>query len=583
MTQKYGAQTEALLLEEYLSMVPAQRLVQEKERLLSTCQEFHLVYPFQSILDYTHTTVWINGWVESICQRFSPSRRISRIVGLNRWWSWLFDQYLIDNNVLACFYPASRLLAQTVPLVLDYNLQRAIASYLDERGARKRDVRRKTSRVLNNLNVFIHHSSIALERRRHLDEELVLSWLRQLSKTQKLRSLGFVAGITNNFLQYLVETGRYSANPLQSLREKYHGRTWRDFLADLLPLQKAPTLFPAVQPRAFVSALALHLEAFVELKRAMGRKYKATEKDLRQFDRFVAGFPGSPDEVTSDLIHAWMDAASDLHPKTRKKRLGLVRQFCLYLARHNPQTYVPDWRLAPVKVPRFKPHIYSAREFRALLKAAREIPSPRTSLRPKTFYTALLILYGTGLRISEVLRLRLGDVDIKAGTLLIRDTKFFKSRLVPIAKSLADAINDYLRERLQAAPSPEAFLFLNHRRRPYSPDKFGEMFQSLLKKAGIHSSSGNHRPRVHDVRHSFALNCLLRWYQQGADLQAKLPLLATYMGHASVLSTQEYFNASPELLREACQQFERRYGSVIKPPTEDHQPIKENNEIRSSS
>jgi integrase len=129
--------------------------------------------------------------------------------------------------------------------------------------------------------------------------------------------------------------------------------------------------------------------------------------------------------------------------------------------------------------------------------------------------------------------------------------------------SLASALRDYLKERLEAAPSPEAFLFLNCWGRPYSPDKFARIFHGLLETAGIQAAQGACRPRVHDIRHTFAVNCLLRWYREGADLQAKLPLLATYMGHVSVLSTQEYLGATPELMRAASERFQRDYGSVL--------------------
>ena len=208
------------------------------------------------------------------------------------------------------------------------------------------------------------------------------------------------------------------------------------------------------------------------------------------------------------------------------------------------------------------PHIYTVAEFRRLLEAARQLPVRRSALRPRAAYTVLLILYGTGLRIGEALRLRLRDIDLETDTLMIRDTKFYKSRVVPITVSLREEIRDYLDERLKATASPDAFLFLNHRGDRYSSDKFSEIFRDLLVTAKVPWRYG-HRPRVHDIRHTFAHNCVLRWYREGADLQAKLPLLATYLGHVSVLSTQEYLKATPELLRQASARFESSYGTVI--------------------
>jgi integrase len=216
-----------------------------------------------------------------------------------------------------------------------------------------------------------------------------------------------------------------------------------------------------------------------------------------------------------------------------------------------------------VHVPAFKAYVYSPDEYRALLRAALALPSPRATLRPKVFYTVLLLLYATGLRIGEALRLRLRDVDLDRSTLLIRETKFLKSRVVPFPPALADALRAYLKERLAAATGPDAPLFISHARRPYSVDKFSEVFRTLLVAAGIPTTPHPQRPRVYDIRHTFALTRVLHWYREGADLQAKLPLLATYMGHVDVLSTQVYLTSTAELLREASQRFERAFGGVF--------------------
>ena len=180
----------------------------------------------------------------------------------------------------------------------------------------------------------------------------------------------------------------------------------------------------------------------------------------------------------------------------------------------------------------------------------------------------LLVLYATGLRIGEALRLRLRDVDLKAATILVRETKFGKSRVVPFSPALGDAFRTYLEQRLVATIGPDAPFFINHEGRPYSVDKFSEVFRTLLPAAGIARVPGKHGPRVYDVRHTFASTRVLKWYREGADLQSKLPLLATYMGHVDVLSTQVYLRSTPELLREASSRFERIFGSLIVQPQE---------------
>ena len=561
MSMVFDLQAEQHLLSEYVAHLPQPRAQREDDKIRRTCEDFRQLQLGESVLANAHTTEWILPWLESIGSQLKPVVRISRIEALGRWWAWLFQQSLLDDNVLACFYPCSQAL-QEKPLVLWQNLQRPIACYLEERGPRQAETRRKVLRLLANFNVFLHRSEAESDGRALIDEKRTIDWLRHLSETKCLHALALAAETTNGFLRFLVDKGHIIENPLIGLRRRYSERTWEDFLAGLLGLGKA-RLIPAVPRPRFVSPLALDLEAFIDLKRAMGRRYETPAEDLQRFDRFVAGFSGPRTGVTSELVNAWTKTMGHVKLRTRKKRFRLIRQFCLYLARLDPKAYVPEPGLVNGRILQFTPHIYTVNEFRGLLKAALTLPARRASMRPRAVYTALLILYGTGLRIGEALRLRLRDVDLKGGTLLIRDTKFFKSRVVPISGSLSEAIREYLTDRLKATASPEAFLFLNDRSGRYSTDKFAEIFHGLLVTAGVTWPSGQCRPRVHDIRHTFAANCVLRWYHEGADLQAKLPLLATYLGHVSVLSTQEYLKATPELLREASVRFERTYGTLV--------------------
>lgn len=558
----FDLRTEQNLLTEYLGHLFQPVSERQGERIRRTCDDFRRMQLGESVLVKAHTTEWILLWRESFGAQVKPVVRISRMEALGRWWAWLFQQSFLDDNVLACFYPCSHVLREKNPLVLRRNLQRPIASYLEERGPRQPETRRKVLRLLLNFNVFLHREGTDNSDSALIDEKRIISWLRQLSETKCLHSLALAAGTTNGFLRFLVDSGHIDANPLTGLRKRYKTRRWEDFLAGLLEFRNAG-LEPAVVNPRFVSSLAPHLQAFVDLKRAMGRRYESSEANLQRFDRFVADFSGQSTAVTKEIVDAWVKSMGRLKLGTRKKLLGLVRQFCLYLSRHDPNAYVPKADLVKGRSPEFTPHIYTVEEFRGLLKAAQSMPARPGSLRPKTVYTTLLILYGTGLRIGEALRLRLRDVDVEKCALVIRDTKFFKSRIVPISVSLSEAIAGYLNERLKATSSPEAFLFLNHRGGRYSTDKYAEIFHALLVTAKVKWASNQHRPRVYDIRHTFAHRCVLRWYREGADLQAKLPLLATYMGHVSVLSTQQYLKATPESLRAAGTQFERSYGAVV--------------------
>ena len=429
MNAAFDLRAEQKLFGNYLAHLPQPEAEQQGERIRHICDDFRRLRPGESILVQAHTTEWVLPWLERLGSPLSPAVRSSHIEALGRWWEWLFQHSLLDDNVLGCFYPCSQVLHQTEPLVLWQNLQRPIACYLGERGPRQPQTRRKVRRLLTNFNVFLHRGATAGADRPLIDERRTIDWLRQLSATKCLHSLALAAGITNGFLRFLVDKRQLDENPLMRLRRRYSATRWEDFLAGLLGLHNA-SLLPAVRRPRFVSSLAPHLKAFVDLKRAMGRRYETPEAELQRFDRFVAGCCGQSTTLTQEIVDAWTKRAGHLNPRTRKKRVGLVRQFCLYLARQDPTACVPEPARVNDRTPQFTPHIYTVAEFRRLLKAARSLPARHGSLRPRTVYTVLLILYGTGLRIGEALHLRLRDIDLVTDTLMIRDTKFFKSRLV---------------------------------------------------------------------------------------------------------------------------------------------------------
>jgi integrase len=210
----------------------------------------------------------------------------------------------------------------------------------------------------------------------------------------------------------------------------------------------------------------------------------------------------------------------------------------------------------------FQPHIYSEDEIRGLLTAAARLTG---GLRPHTYVTLLLVLYTTGLRLGEALRLQLADLDRHRVVLVVRAGKFRKSRLVPVSASLLAHLDQYLEERRRtgASVTPDAPLFWSPRGGPYSMIGIQKGLTQLLHAVCRKPLGRGTGPRVHDIRHSFAVHRLLRWYRDGADVQAKLPLLATYLGHCSFLSTQRYLTATPELLAEACHRFHDCFGALL--------------------
>jgi integrase len=532
MKRDWDITTDAALLRQYVDSLPATAAARDEPKLRSACRTLQLVLSDQSCLQHTDTTAWIPSWALAVS---NPAVRISPIQSLGRWWSWLFDRQIIEDNVLACFYPYSQVLHERSTIVLSHNLQRDIEEYLDQHGPRKPDSRQKIRQRLAGFNLFLHRLKPQWDGS-HLHEAVILEWLRSTCNGGPA-TIGLAAGALSGFLDFLVQHGRVAANPLRDLRSRYGCRRRRDVLAALLG--KSDLLVePVAAAPCYVSLFASPLEAFVSLKRAMGLRDDATVRDLQQFDRFVFERMPTADIITSEIVDAWLASGRHLSAKGQKKRLGLIRQFCLYLKRFRSDIYVPDRTLVPIHVPLSKTYVYSPDQYRALLKAALALPAPRSTLRPLTFYTVLLVLYATGLRIGEALRLRLRDVDLDAATILVRETKFGKSRVVPFSPALGNAFRIYLEQRLVATTGSDAPFFLNYEGRPYSVDKFSETFRTLLPAAGITRVPGKTGPRVYDVRHTFALTRVLKWYREGADLQSKLPLLATYMGHVDVLSTQ---------------------------------------------
>lgn len=324
----------------------------------------------------------------------------------------------------------------------------------------------------------------------------------------------------------------------------------------------------------FVSPLGPHLVAYLQLMRAVGRRYEQVEAILRNLDRFVAHEPDGEVLLTRELLSRWLASTPQLAPATLHGHASAARGFCRYLARVEPRTEIPDRSLAPARLPQVRPHVFSPAELRALLAAAGRLPSPRWPLEPSTIRTLFLVLYATGLRIGEALRLSIRDVDLNldGDALFIAETKFFKSRWVPFSTSLAPELRTYLAARTAVAGTarPDDPFFISSRGARYTYARIWRVFQQLVRDAGIDAAATRRgRVRLHDLRHTFAMHCLLRWYWEEADVTAKLPLLATYLGHGSILATHVYLTATPELLHAASQRFERVYGSLVLAPEQE--------------
>lgn len=321
---------------------------------------------------------------------------------------------------------------------------------------------------------------------------------------------------------------------------------------------------------AFRGPLACAFEAFLAFRQDLATGHEHLRVALRHLDRFLVQRAPDARDLTRPLLDEWMATLADRAAVTRRNYFRVVRQFCVFRARADPAAFIPDAISGPRVTARFRPYIYSEQEIRALIAAAAALSG---GLRPHTYVTLLLLLYTTGLRIGEAIRLQLGDLDHDRAVLHIRAGKFRKARLLPITVRMLARLDAYLEQRRRAgAPArSEAPLFWSPRRGPYSLVGVQHGISCLLRLVcGKRRGHRGHGPRVHDIRHAFAVHRLLRWYRDGADVQAKLPLLATYLGHRTFLSTQFYLTATPELLAEASRRFHDGFGSVVYLPEDPY-------------
>ena len=315
------------------------------------------------------------------------------------------------------------------------------------------------------------------------------------------------------------------------------------------------------------TCLSASINRYVKLKRALGRQFYTPYRILERLNTFMAEIGAT--EFTCTEFERWNQAQPHLTPTTRRGRMQIVRHFCLYRRRTEPCCFVPDVSLFPTLSQAVQPHIFSDTQIMELLKAAATLRSgPRFPLRPEVFRLAIVLLYCTGIRRGELVRLTLADFDPHQKTLLIRESKFHRSRYVPLAADVIRELESYLatRRKRRLPMLIDSPLLWNHhgRSRPYTGEGLWNGLHSLFQVADVRKADGK-VPRVHDLRFTFAVQTLLRWYRSGIDVQAKLPLLSRYMGHASIESTEYYLPFIPELALAASNQFCRHYGAFVQP------------------
>jgi len=296
------------------------------------------------------------------------------------------------------------------------------------------------------------------------------------------------------------------------------------------------------------------IEQYISFQQSLGSVFTTDAISLRAFGR-ARGPQASVASVCPRNVDAFLGKARPV-TTTWFGKLSRLRQFFKYAVSRGYLSTLPLPAVLPQRPPAFVPYVYSRDEIRRLLRV---IDSDRRSacLEPATIRTMVLLFYGAGLRLREATNLTRADVDLSRSLLTIHNTKFGKTRLVPVGSQLSGALSQYDGTR-SAGRSTETPFFTTRSGVPVKPDTLEHNFRILCDRAGIRRTEGTgEQPRIHDFRHTFAVHRLTSWYQQGADVQRLLHHLSVYLGHVHLRHTQIYLSMTPELLHEASQRFER--------------------------
>jgi integrase/recombinase XerD len=298
-----------------------------------------------------------------------------------------------------------------------------------------------------------------------------------------------------------------------------------------------------------MTSLTDHVDDYLRLRRSFGFKLHDHERLLRRFATHLDDV--GAETVTVELALAWaLEREVPTGSVVPAMRLLVVRGFARYMIGLDPSTEIPPTELIPLRRHRRAPFIYSDADIAALMEQART--RIRQALVAATYETLIGLLAATGMRISEAIKLDRADIDWTEGVLLVRESKFNKSRYLPVHHSTLEALERYAGVRDRICPNPRALsFFVSLRQKRLDAGTAQATFRRLCRQTGV-GADAPFPPRLHDLRHTLAVTTLLGWYREGVDVQARLPVLSTYLGHLNPVYTYYYMSAAPELLAHAA-------------------------------
>jgi integrase len=304
------------------------------------------------------------------------------------------------------------------------------------------------------------------------------------------------------------------------------------------------------------SVLEAHVDDYLRLRRALGFKLKEDGHLLKQFVAYVEAAGATT--LSSELAIRWARLPEGVHPNQWAKRLRVARGFASYLQTIDPATEIPPPDVFPVRRQRATPYLFSQQDICRLLQEARSLRRP---LRAASYEALFGLLAVSGMRVGEAIALQREDVDLEAGLITIRKPKHDRARLVPLHPTATEALRRYASERDRLCPHPRSrAFFLSSAGTAVPKSCLGMTFREITTRIGVRTEAVH--PRIHDLRHRFAVQTLIDWERSGIKIDEHIATLSTYLGHVSPADTYWYLSASPELMALAAERVHDRFGGV---------------------
>lgn len=396
----------------------------------------------------------------------------------------------------------------------------------------------------------------AANQKKPLSNETLSAWLKAGAARLTLRYVIRRATLVAQFLDWLVRRGAAASNPIAELLSRYNSRSTSAVVRALLDPDPAKALEALRRPPRYASHLGACIRGHVERMRCLGYAFRNEDKFVR-FDRYLQEYPDAANRPFEQLARDYIGIAPAASEKMQRLSVARVVAGALQRAGIAAVKPVGD-RLVRQQTARTRtrPYIYTKADVQKLLKMAGNFGASKHPLRAATLRCMIALAYCAGLRISELLGLKMTDVRLADGTVEIRESKFFKSRCLPLSSSAVKVLRDYVKVRAQAgAPAGDHAALFCHGGKGYSRAGASHLLRIVIQCAGLKPTKGRGGARIHDLRHTFVVHRMTQWYQEGINPEGRLAHLAAYLGHRDINSTLVYLTITQELLQQANSRF----------------------------